>query len=131
MKAPKKNSELAWHMGMTSSAASRRLNPISTSVTSDSMALPWWLRMAPFGLPVVPEVYISVQGSSALTSIVRPRVARLGDQVLVAAVAGRALGAEDDEIAGRHRQIGAHALRRHPSSSSCTISACASQFSTM
>ena len=55
-------------MGMTSSAVSRRLSPISTSVTSDSMALPRWLRMAPFGLPVVPEVYISVQGSSALTS---------------------------------------------------------------
>ncbi len=58
---------MAWHIGMTSSALSRRLRPISTSVTSDSMALPRWLRIAPFGLPVVPEVYINVQGSSAET----------------------------------------------------------------
>ncbi len=31
-------------------------------------AAPRWLRIAPFGFPVVPEVYISIQGSSGDTA---------------------------------------------------------------
>ena len=46
---------------------SRRVSAISTSVTSESAAQARWLRMAPFGLPVVPDVYMSVQGSPSAT----------------------------------------------------------------
>src|SRR5215813_8676443 len=54
---------------ITSSAVSSRPNPISTSVESESCALARWLRIAPFGLPVVPEVYISVHVSSGPTGV--------------------------------------------------------------
>ena len=46
---------------------SRQLKPNSISVTSESTALPPCDRIAPLGRPVVPEVYISVQGSEAAT----------------------------------------------------------------
>ena len=55
----------SYSSGITSSALSLRRMPSSISVTSDRSALPWWLRTAPLGLPVVPEVYISIQGSAA------------------------------------------------------------------
>src|SRR5215203_4784813 len=60
---PKKLSELAWHIGMTSSAPSSRWSESSISVTSERRTAALWLRTTPFGLPVVPEVYISVHGS--------------------------------------------------------------------
>ena len=41
---------------------------MSSAVTSEMSALPAWLRIAPFGLPVVPDVYMSAQVSSGATS---------------------------------------------------------------
>src|SRR4051794_20611933 len=67
MNVARKNNELAWHIGMTSSAASFGPNARSSAVVSDNVALAAWLRMAPLGRPVVPEVYISAQGSSGRT----------------------------------------------------------------
>ena len=61
-----KYSEFAWHIGITSSAVSSRVKPMSSAVTSEISALPSWLRIAPFGLPVVPDVYISAQVSCGL-----------------------------------------------------------------
>ena len=50
-----------------------------------------WLRMAPFGLPVVPEVYISVHGSAGATGCAGLAAARAAAiSVLVGAIAGRA-----------------------------------------
>ena len=46
---------------------SSREKPNSSAVASASSALPSWLRMAPLGWPVVPEVYISANGSSGFT----------------------------------------------------------------
>ena len=58
-----KYSEFAWHIGITSSAVSSRVKPMSSAVTSEISALPAWLRIAPFGWPVVPDVYISAHVS--------------------------------------------------------------------
>ena len=63
-----KYSELAWHIGITKSAVSSRVSPMSSAVTSEMSALPAWLRIAPFGLPVVPDVYISAHVSSGATA---------------------------------------------------------------
>ena len=49
---------------------------------------PPWLRMTPFGLPVVPEVYISVHGSAGDLLAGLATAARR-DQVLIGAVPGR------------------------------------------
>ncbi len=62
-----KYSELAWHIGITSSAVSLRVKPISSAVASAIRVFPSWLRTAPLGRPVVPEVYISAQGSAGRT----------------------------------------------------------------
>ncbi len=48
--------ELAWHMGITSKAVSSGVKPISSAVASAIRVLPSWLRTAPLGRPVVPEV---------------------------------------------------------------------------
>ena len=61
-------SELAWQSGMTKRALSRRCKESSISVISASIAMPRCPRTAPLGLPVVPEVYMRHQGSSAVTS---------------------------------------------------------------
>ena len=63
-----KYSEFAWHIGITSSAVSSRAKPMSSAVTSEMRALPLWLRIAPFGRPVVPDVYISAHVSSGATA---------------------------------------------------------------
>jgi hypothetical protein len=55
-------------MGITSSALSARFEASSTQVISASMAMPRWVRMAPLGRPVVPEVYIRHQASSGWTA---------------------------------------------------------------
>ena len=47
---------------------SSRVKPISSAVTNEISALPAWLRIAPLGRPVVPEVYISAQVSSGRTA---------------------------------------------------------------
>ena len=54
-----KYSELAWHMGITNKAESSALKPISSAVAKAMRELPSWLRTAPLGRPVVPEVYIN------------------------------------------------------------------------
>ncbi len=64
-----KFSELAWHIGITRSAVSSRVSPMSSAVMSDNSAMVSWLRMAALGLPVVPEVYMSAHVSVGLTSI--------------------------------------------------------------
>ena len=67
--------------------------------------------MAPFGLPVVPEVYISVQGSSRSTVDVGPAVARGGEQILIGAIAGGAVRLPKTiKLPRGHRQLGAHGL---------------------
>jgi hypothetical protein len=43
------------------------LRVIATFGEARLMAPPRWLRIAPLGRPVVPEVYISVQGSAGST----------------------------------------------------------------
>jgi pimeloyl-ACP methyl ester carboxylesterase len=55
-------------VGITSIAPSLRCRPSSISVTIESSTALRWLRTTPLGLPVVPEVYISVQGSDRATS---------------------------------------------------------------
>ena len=62
-----KYSELAWHIGITIRPVSWRVKPISSAVASAISVLPSWLRMAPLGRPVVPEVYISAHGSPGFT----------------------------------------------------------------
>lgn len=69
MKVWLKYRELAWHMGITSRAVSSRVKPISRAVARAIRVLPSWLRTAPFGRPVVPEVYIRAQGSPGLTAM--------------------------------------------------------------
>jgi hypothetical protein len=59
-----KKSEFAWHIGMTRSAVFCREKPSSAWETRDSSAVASWLRIAPLGLPVVPDVYMSASGSS-------------------------------------------------------------------
>src|SRR5580704_15968570 len=74
---------------MTRSAVSLRPKPISTSVESESCALARWLRIAPFGLPVV----------------------RIAEEILIRAIARDARGAaEHDVVAFRNREIAAHLL---------------------
>ncbi len=67
MKVVPKYSELAWHIGITSRPVSSRVKPISSAVAMAISVLPSWLRIAPFGRPVVPEVYISAQVCSGRT----------------------------------------------------------------
>ena len=56
--------------------------------------------MTPLGLPVVPDVYISVQGIVGGDVDVRLAVAARGEQILVGAVTGRgAFRAEVDVVA--------------------------------
>ncbi len=74
-KVSAKYKEFAWHSGITSSAVSRRLRPNSTAVAQVISALARWLRIAPLGRPVVPEVYISAArsvGAPASASIAHP-----------------------------------------------------------
>jgi hypothetical protein len=61
-----KYSELAWQSGITRRATSSWPNPSSSAVAMASSVLPAWLRIAPLGRPVVPDVYISAQGSVAV-----------------------------------------------------------------
>ncbi len=68
VKVTAKYSELAWHSGITSRPLSSRVRPNSSAVAQAISALPSWLRIAPLGRPVVPEVYISAKRSSGLTS---------------------------------------------------------------
>ena len=67
-KVSMKYSELAWHSGITRSPVSSRDRPNSSAVAKASNALPSWLRIAPLGRPVVPEVYISANRSRGDTS---------------------------------------------------------------
>ena len=62
-----KYSEFAWHIGITIRPVSSRVKRISSAVASAISVLPSWLRIAPLGRPVVPEVYISAQGSVGRT----------------------------------------------------------------
>src|SRR5258706_16460575 len=43
-------SEFAWHIGITSRQVSASVKPMSKSVTSEIIALPAWVRTAPFAL---------------------------------------------------------------------------------
>jgi hypothetical protein len=56
---------------MTSNAVSFAVKPMSIAVIRDITAVASWVRIPPFGLPVVPEVYISAHTSSAPTSASR------------------------------------------------------------
>ena len=45
-----------------------RAKPMSSALTSEMSALPAWLRIAPLGRPVVPDVYMSAHVSVGATS---------------------------------------------------------------
>ena len=63
---------------------SSRVRPNSSAVTSAISALPSWLRIAPLGRPVVPEVYISANRSPGSHRLDGRRFARCRvDQRLV------------------------------------------------
>ncbi len=106
-----KYSELAWHSGITSSPLSSALKPNSSAVANASSALPSWLRIAPLGRPVVPDVYISANRSSGLhVDVGRRRRGQRDQRLVVAPVRVRRAGAEQHVAAGLDRQFGADAV---------------------
>ena len=67
-------------------------------MTIDSSTALRWLRTTPFGLPVVPDVYISVHGSDRATFCAGSRAAAGRKKILIGAVAGwTGAGTEMDE----------------------------------
>src|SRR4030067_899387 len=56
-------------MGITSMTQSSGLTPVLRSLNRYWPRLPSWVRITPLGLPVVPEVYMRFQASSASTIV--------------------------------------------------------------